>query len=158
MTKQRLRRGMGPAEFERLVAIEADDCVLWPYAATDRGYGHFKLNGIDRSVHVLACERRNGLAPTRRHEVAHSCGTPACMNYRHLRWATHAENMADRVQHGTHNRGELHPQAVLTADQVVEIRRLHDLGESQAALGRRFGVSFRTVHLVVHRKAWKWLD
>lgn len=43
----------------------------------------------------------------------------------------------------------------LVADQVLEIRRRYDAGESQYALARAFGVSRPTVAGIVTRRYWK---
>ena len=95
-------KGDARRAFGELLAIETDDCVLWPFAKGKGGYGVIGVSpGVVRGTHVVACEMRHGLPPTPAHEVAHSCQTPSCMNYRHLRWATHVENQADMKIHGT---------------------------------------------------------
>lgn len=90
-----------PAEtFTQLLAIETDDCVLWPHATNNKGYGLVQTNGKAQTVHSVACAMHYGPRPTGK-QVAHSCGVRACMNYRHLRWVTPAENEADKRLHGT---------------------------------------------------------
>lgn len=145
-----------PETFNALVVIESDECVLWPHGQGARGYGKLWGDGIMQSVHVLACRARNGPAPSLKHEVAHSCRQPLCMNYRHLRWATHAENMADTIRHGTSTRGERHGAAKLTTADVHEIRRLTRTMTS-SELGSLFNVSRASVNHVLAGRTWAWL-
>ena len=54
--------------------------------------------------------------------------------------------------------GERNPQAVLTQDEVLSIRRLWARGHmSQTALARVFRVHLSTIHDIVRRKAWQHL-
>jgi hypothetical protein len=63
-----------------------------------------------------------GQAPTNLHEVAHNDGDPSNNAVENLRWSTRAENHADKVSHGTHNRGERHTLSKVSNAQVIEIR------------------------------------
>lgn len=53
--------------------------------------------------------------------------------------------------------GESHPNAKLTASDVVEIRRRASEGETQVSLARKFGVRQTNISLIVTREAWSWL-
>jgi hypothetical protein len=133
-----------------------DDCIDWPFATVPDGYGKIGVGGRTVIVAVLVCESVHGNRPTAKHEVAHSCGRRVCVNPRHVRWATHAENMADRVQHGTvvSAKGERHWKARLTEADVAEIRRRCAAGERQADVGATFGLSPQYVSLIALRKRW----
>jgi hypothetical protein len=53
-------------------------------------------------------------------------------------------------------RGETHPHAKLTAEQVIAIRaQLKD--KTLAQLGREYGVIFQTIWSIKARKSWKHL-
>jgi hypothetical protein len=84
---------------EIAIPYSGDECLIWPYAKDSDGYGSIR----NRGVHRVVCEEVNGERPTLKHEAAHSCGNGhlACCAPSHLRWATHAENMADAIEHGT---------------------------------------------------------
>ena len=56
-------------------------------------------------AHRWVLELAVGPPPFDRAEAAHApliCNNPSCVSPKHLRWATHAENMADTVIDGTH--------------------------------------------------------
>lgn len=67
------------------------------------------------------------------------------------RWTTWEQQVRNRRP----NSGELHPNAKLTVDDVVEIRRLSRRGVTQRRLGTRFGVSGANVGYIVRGQAWR---
>jgi hypothetical protein len=100
----------------------------------------------------------HGPPPTPKHQAAHLCGRggDGCVNPHHLAWKTQAENMADKLIHDTHSRGERCSNAKLTENDVIAIRQL---GKSvrHSDLALRFGVSRHTIRNVLYRKDWAWL-
>lgn len=147
-----------PIRFYQDVALtfEGTDCLIWPYS-TVKGYGQIRVSGKMALVHRIVCESRNGAPPTPEHEAAHSCGNRACVNPRHLRWATPAENSADKIIHGTHTRGELNPRAKITEAMAVEIRVLRGV-DTQVSIAKRFGLSQQTVSQIQSGKLWSFLS
>lgn len=133
-----------------------DDCLTWPFGRNRDGRGQVAVNNRSRQAHRVMCELANGPAPSRRHEAAHSCGNGhlGCVNPRHLRWATHAENLADQIEHDTRSWGERHVLHKLTERAVREIRALHGM-ETNAVLAARFGVANGTIAKVALRQRWK---
>lgn len=147
----------GPELFKRLVRRQTDGCIEWPRALRN-GYGTVNVNRSRVYVHILACTHAHGDRPTPTHEAAHSCGNKACMNPRHLRWATRAENEADKLAHGTHNRGERQGRSKLSERDVRQIRSEYGApGVSFATLAARYGVSRSAIQGVISRRAWAWL-
>jgi hypothetical protein len=98
--------------------------------------------------------------------VLHKCDNPSCIRPDHLYVGTPKQNAADRDSRGRGNLGKPMPNrykgpkpwtfnAKLTAEQVLEIRRLYAAGGiSMHQLGRQFGINGATVHCIVHRKTW----
>ena len=101
---------------------DGDECLLWPYGKSNKGYGLAVINGKQKTASRWMCILAHGKPIGDRNEAAHNCGNPACVNPKHLRWATHKENMADRMLHGTENIGENNGKTRLTADDVRYIR------------------------------------
>lgn len=149
------KSGERQAALKAATSYDGEDCLIWPYAKV-RGYGIVWLDGRKRSVHRYVCDVVHGPAPTSKHEVAHSCGNNSCCNPKHLRWATSAENQADKLIHGTSNRGERHGCAKLTKSEALAIIGLR--GEmSQNKLAARFGVSRAAIRLIHSGETWGWL-
>lgn len=100
-------------------------------------------------VHRLVAIAFHGPPPSPRHIVAHNNGNPTDNRVDNLRWATHAENTADRRLHGTHQDGEQNPNAKLTDIQVRLVRAKAAFGDTHAGIGRLFGVADVHVHALV---------
>lgn len=144
---------------EVVLTYEGDDCLIWPYSKAGKGYAQMYVGGAHVYVSRRLCEEVNGSAPTPDHDAAHSCGQGlrGCVTRHHMRWATRAENLADKLIHGTHDRGEKSTSAKLTDAQAREIIALKGK-EKQALIASRFGVSFQLVSRIQSGKAWKWLQ
>lgn len=136
--------------------FSGDECLIWPFVRNKWGYAIIQIDGKKRPVPQVVCEAVHGPAPSPDHETAHNCGKGAagCINPRHLRWATHPENMADRVRHGTMAWGEQHGMAKLDEAAVVEIRRLK--GQLlQREIAAMFGVTRHMVGKILSGKNWR---
>lgn len=137
-------------------AEQTDDCVIWPFATNRKtGYGMVQYGQTGRLAHRVACIYVHGEPPCESMQAAHSCRNRACINGRHLRWATCKENIADKAKDGTKGIGETHPYAKLTQAQVDEIRQRAKNGESQRTLGRAFGVHRTNIHRIVTGDTWR---
>jgi hypothetical protein len=143
---------------EQAVAYTGNDCLLWPYHRNWSGYGVIEFRGQrNYRVHRIVCERVHGLPPEAKSVAMHACGNPACVAPAHLRWATQRENLADRVNHGTMTRGSRQGHAKLTESDIPRIRTLAKLGTNNTKLAQQFGVSRRTIGMIVIGKTWAWL-
>lgn len=148
-----LTKGFAKSRLSELIASSTDECLNWPYSRLPSGYGKVGR----KLVHRVVCEATHGAPPSPVHHAAHRCGNTSCGNPRHIYWATPAQNQADRVGHGTSNRGVRQWRAKLTECAVREIRALAAAGISQAEIGRRIGVSRLVVTKVVNRHTWGWV-
>jgi hypothetical protein len=104
-------------------------------------------------VHFLVCEAFHGPRPAGK-LVAHGDGNPANNRADNLRWATHRQNEADKVKHGTRMWCDRHHQAKLTDDQAREVRDRRRAGEALRTLATEFGISKQQVWAIGAGKAW----
>lgn len=139
------------------VIFKGDECLIWPFARSV-GYARIRIDGKCHNVSRLVCEMTNGAPPTDTHQAAHSCGNGhlGCVNPMHLRWATPAENNADRFLHDTVLFGEDAPGAKLSEDQVREIQALKGK-RPQIRIAKDFGISAGHVSYIQNQKTWRHL-
>lgn len=140
-------------------AHEGDDCLPWPYATTNYGYGVLRYKGRNVGAHRLMCELAHGKPPRKKMDASHSCGNGhlGCINPKHLRWDTRAGNHSDKIEHGTTNRGQAHPSSKLTENQVREIRALSGK-MTNSKVADMYGISAGHVCYIQKRKEWTWLE
>lgn len=135
---------------------QTDECILWPFARNSAGYGHFMLDCRWHNAHRFICEKVHGSPPEIQYQAAHACGNRACINPRHLRWATRSENMMDCVDHGTISRGKRNGQAKLSEADVHKIRALRGKMK-QREIAAIFQIGQQNVCLIQTGKSWGWL-
>ena len=102
-------------------------------------------------AHRLICRAFYGPQPSPRHQVAHSNGRRDDNQAGNLRWATIEENKADQLIHGTRVRGEIHPFAKLTVDDVRAIRNDR---RAQRKIAQSYGIGQTTVSRIKTRVHW----
>lgn len=113
-----------------------------------RGYGQFRLSARKAvAAHRVAftvaiADIPSGLL------ICHSCDNPRCCNPDHLWLGTPADNTADMMAKG---RGQTN---VLTADDVREMHRMSDAGDSTEAIADAFGLSAGTVCDTLAGRRW----
>lgn len=132
-------------------------CLIWPYASGGRGDPVVGYNGHQHSACRVMCELAHGLPPTPKHEAAHNCGKAheGCINPTHLRWATSSENKGDKVAHGTHTCGDIHPVSKITEHEALRIL----LGnERPCDLAKELGVTHSLIIRIRQGKIWKHLE
>lgn len=135
---------------------DGDECLTWPFGRHQDGRaGGVKISGRAVMAARAMCELAHGKPPTPDHEAAHSCGNgnEGCINPKHLRWATSAENKADMVEHGTRIRGEKCWNAKLTERAVLAIREFaHTM--SKPAIGSMFDIEPHHVTRIIRGERW----
>lgn len=143
---------------DRLLAGNSVDCVIWPFSRYKNGYGKWTYEGSNMMAHRVICTMLYGPPPANNYQSAHSCGKghEGCVNPKHLRWATPAENAFDKIAHNTINRGRKNGSCKLTENQVREIRAL-DGARTQREIAERYGVSEASIRDILMRKNWGWL-
>lgn len=110
----------------------------------------------------MAWELENGPIPTGAH-VLHACDEPLCVRPSHLWLGTNDDNIVDRMEKGRSSRkgaaGERNSHAVLTADEVREVRRLcREKAMNRRLIAARFGLTKSGVDHIAARHTWKHVD
>jgi hypothetical protein len=74
-----------------------------------------------------------------------------------LCWGTSAENMADKIAHGTWVRGSRVGNSRLTEDQVREIKRRLAQKEPHTSIALDYGVKTVTISAISSGRNWSWV-
>jgi len=132
-------------------------------AINSRGYRSITLvvRGYKRGVriHQLVMLAFVGPCP-KGQEVNHINGIKADNRLENLEYVTRSENIrhAYRIGLKQHKKGSLNGCAKLDERDVIAIRLLCDAGFDSSYIGRKFGVSHRTIHLIRKNQAWTHVD
>lgn len=108
-------------------------------------------------VHPLVLEAFVGPRPSG-YGTRHLDGNRKNNVLTNLVWGTQSENEQDKVNHGTSQQGSGNAMVKLTDEQVLEIIRRHNAGESQRALASGFGVKQPQVSRIITGKRWGHLS
>ena len=149
-------RSAGHEFYENVArSYSQSDCLFWPYANV-RGYPVFNYAGKRWLVTRLLCKEIYGDPPSAEFHAAHSCGNGhlGCVNPLHLRWASLADNTADRVRAGverqkltgyrTPSNAKYHPQ---------KIRQILEDARPAKMVAAEHGIPCHTVYYL--RRRWK---
>lgn len=99
-------------------------------------------------------------------EACHRCDMPSCVNPEHLFHGTHLENMQDSVAKGRNykggpdqaRRGAKHPMALLSEQDVRDIRRQAAAGTRQIDIASQYKVTRTAISSIVQRRSWRHVD
>ena len=108
-----------------------------------------------RMIHHLVLESFVGKRPDGL-VACHNDGDKENNDLSNLRWDTHANNLLDKIKHGTHQYGEQNHAAILTSKDVDDIKK--ELATGPKGIGRRlakkYGVSTSTISAINVGKRW----
>ncbi len=138
-----------------------DECWPWKGRRQWAGYGAFSADGKEWRANRIAWHLANG-AIEEGLKVLHRCDNPPCCNPRHLFLGTMADNCVDRDTKGRgvppkRVVGEATTGAKLTAQDVLDIRRRAEAGETYVSIARSYPVNKGAISKIVRRERWTHL-
>ncbi len=139
------------------------DCLIWTAKQSTHTVskggprGLVKVKGRWRYAHKVALEQKLGRPVVKPMQANHTCDRPLCVEPEHLYEGTQAQNVKDRDARGRGwwLRGEDHPSAKLTEEQVREIKIALKDGDPQIALAILYGVSDVLISAIATGKIWR---
>ena len=110
-----------------------------------------------RMVHQLMLETWVSLRPVGM-DALHGSNNKHDNRLENLRWGTRKENNGiDRVRDGTDHRGQKHPMATLTDEQVLNIIRMHKLGIKPIEISRMLSINEFKIYSICSGRSWKYM-
>lgn len=108
-------------------------------------------------AHRMAWELTNGPIPDGL-KVLHKCDNRGCCNPKHLFLGTPKDNSQDMARKDRSTYGIKNPRAVLTDQDVVEMRKLRLSGGLGKEIALKFGVSKTTVSMSTRGLSWRRVE
>lgn len=122
------------------------------WMVTLRDQGRYRLELVHRLVMLsFVGPSPDGLI------VRHINGNPRDNHLQNLAYGTYTENAIDKTHHGTQTKGENHPVAKLTEQEVMDIRQLKSQGFSCAKLAKTYHVTRSMISNIITGKSWSHL-
>lgn len=143
--------------WEKVDRKSDSECWEWTATRSGRGYGRFYIGKTPMQASRVAYKIANGDFDQSLH-VCHKCDNPPCCNPSHLFLGTASENIRDAVAKGRWHdfRGEKNVLHKLTADQALEVRKIHaSKSKTIAQIAAMFGLTESGAEKIIYRKRWK---
>jgi hypothetical protein len=140
---------------------ESDDCWDWTGAVQSEGYGQISISNKTIYAHRVSYELHYGKIPESEDYhgtcICHRCDNRRCVNPNHLFTGSQADNLSDAAKKGRISRGIDKHNAKLSEENITEIREDLSSGFSNEEIGKRYGVSGKTISDVKLGKTWGWV-
>jgi hypothetical protein len=130
-------------EIESNIVPDENGCKIWPYTYNSKGYGKISFNNKTCEPHRVIYFCKHGKVP-KGMVVRHLCNNKACVSLDHLELGTVRDNALDAKHHASK----------LTWELVLYIRT-HESHIGTTPLGRKYGVSHKTIEQILKGATWK---
>ncbi len=131
----------------------------WEWTASKvRGYGSFgKIQNKTTLAHRLSFQLMYGDMINEKPCICHACDNRSCVNPLHLFLGTHQDNMDDMKKKGRSPNfvGENNGRAILSKENVADIKNSIKNGVSNRFLSEKYNVSNQTISSIKHGLIWK---
>jgi hypothetical protein len=144
--------------------VDPGRCVRWPFSTNGGSGGRYpqvKWRGQVVRVTRYLFEQVAGRPLTEGEVVRHSCDQPRCVNVWHVETGSQFDNVQDMLTRNRQASGARNGQAVLTAEQVRDLRQLaqeHDLRGNVNWIASVYGVSPTALTLVLRGETWAGVE
>ena len=137
------------------IVVSDDGCHLLKHRIYSGNiYPQVNFEGEFVQIHRLVVEIKEGRKLARNEVVRHSCHNPGCIREEHLTPGTRLDNRLDNCRSGLKAGFEK-----LTPEEVREIRRRYDSGESVLSIGYDFlHVQWGTIRNAARRRTWTHVE
>ena len=129
-----------------------NNCWTWTASRSKDGYGLFYFPGGGRAHRFSYIISKGPISKGLL--VRHVCDNPSCVRPEHLELGTHKDNMQDKVSRNRSIKGTNNSNSKLNDNNIIEIRKLRNLGQTLQSLADQFNVSKPTIWHIVHHKKW----
>lgn len=140
---------------------KSDGCWVWTSTIDPDGYGRFGLR-IGTKVKSYLAHRvvyflHKGACMDSSVLLCHTCDNRLCVNPAHLFEGNHEANQKDMSDKGRSTWGDKSGLSKWTNEEVKEIRRRHNQGETQASLRREFKMSKSNMSYIINKRTFSKL-
>ena len=145
------------ARFWSKVQRTPNACWEWQAGFFSVGYGQFHIKSYPIGAHRVAYWIAFGVFP-KNICVLHRCDNRKCVNPEHLFLGTKGDNNKDAMYKGRNSYGERRWKAVLTEQDVLEIRKRYTAGNSdRRKLSNEYGIGYQQIWRITKGRSWRHL-
>jgi HNH endonuclease len=152
------------SKVDKTPGLGKGDCWFWTGEVKQSGYGQFRPDPKKphTPAHRVAWELANNSKIPEGKVILHLCDQRCCVNPSHLQPGTAFENVHDMISKGRSNfipppplpKGEKHPNASVTEEQVRDIKRMFSEGATYQQVIDKHKVSKGTAYNIKVGKYW----